>query len=88
MHYILNPTDPDAGTNRINAVSRDNLMEGAGLKYGGYYGSTTLNNVGTRGYWWVSTIRGTNGAYSLLMYSDNTIYPQGNSDKYVGRSVR
>ena len=43
------PTDPDAGTNRANAVSRDNLMNEVSLGYDGSYGYYSLFNVGTNG---------------------------------------
>ena len=45
-----NPTDPDAGTNRTNAVSRDNLMTGASLGYDGAYVATLPDAVSRSGF--------------------------------------
>ncbi|MBR3233829.1 hypothetical protein IKG12_03155 [Candidatus Saccharibacteria bacterium] len=85
-----NPTDPDAGTNRTNAVSRDNLMEGAGLKYSGTYNGTSLNYVDSNGSWYSSTATNTTSAYNMYVYSDeNTcIFPRNSNNKYYGRAVR
>ena len=83
-----NPTDPNAGTNRTNAVSRDNLMNGLGLEYCGGYGSS-LSLVGTLGFWWSSAIIHATHSYGLYVdTSDGILSPQSNSTKYIGRSVR
>ena len=85
-----NPTDPDAGTNRNNAMSRDNLMNGASLGYSGHYTGTTLNYVGERGLWWLSTIHNNSSySYFLLINTSGSIHSEGGSGyKYLGRSVR
>ena len=88
MHYILNPTDPDAGTNRTNAVSRDNLMNEASLKYSGDYDIGLLYNVGAGGFWWSSTILSGNSSRLLGTTNFDAINPQGGSNKNVGRTVR
>ena len=86
-----NPTDPDAGTNRTNAVSSDNLMTEAGLKYSGNYViNNLLNNVGVAGTWWSSTIVNTRYSYNLRINNNvDVLRPQSdNDDRYIGRSVR
>ena len=84
-----NPTDPDAGTNRTNAVSRDNLMNGASLGYSGHYTGTILNYVGERGLWWLSTIHNNSSySYFLLINTSGSIQSKGSGYKYIGRSVR
>ena len=82
------PTDPNAGTDRNNAVSRDNLMNGAGLKYDGYYLPMTLEIIGIGGVWWSSIIRDANRAYFLSVNIDNGIFPLNNNSKSIGRAVR
>ena len=87
--FLSEPTDPDAGTNRTNAVSRDNLMEGAGLRYDGRYVNAALNNIDTNGSWWSSTIMSTIASHTLGVGTDGGIYPKGsNSNKNYGRAVR
>ena len=83
-----NPTDPNAGTNRTNAVSRDNLMNEAGLKYDGYYLPMTLEIIGIGGVWLSSIIRDANRAYFLSVNIDNGIFPLNNNSKSIGRAVR
>ena len=84
-----NPTDPNAGTDRNNAVSRDNLMNGASLKYSGYYVSTSLGEIGQGGGWRSSTISDSNEAHRLFIYLGNgRIGPVGYDVKFIGRSVR
>ncbi|MBR2864180.1 hypothetical protein IKE88_01360 [Candidatus Saccharibacteria bacterium] len=79
----------DAGTNRTNAVSRDNLMNGAGLGYDGYYLQVALYRIGLAGLWWSSTIRSTSNTYYLGTNSDqDSISPQNIADKYTGRAMR
>ncbi|MBR2864065.1 hypothetical protein IKE88_00760 [Candidatus Saccharibacteria bacterium] len=86
--FLPNPTDPNAGTNRTNAVSRDNLMEGAGLGYNGYYTSTSLNSIGESMNLWSSTLRETKNSHFLYIDIDNRIHPVNNGVRYLGRSVR
>ena len=83
-----NPTDPDAGTNRTNAVSRDNLMNEAELGYDGNYSGNSLRSVGTNGEWNSSTTRDTRFLEFLYTNTDSYIYPQGDGSKYFGRAVR
>ena len=87
--FLSNPTDPNAGTNRTNAVSRDNLMNGASLGYDGSYRTASLDNVGLYGFWWSSTIRAIDRSYHLIVSLEiSEIHPQGANNKHVGRSVR
>ena len=89
MYYILNPTDPDAGTDRKNAVSRDNLMNGVGLGYDGYYSSASLNTVGIGATWQSSTISDdVKNSYSFGINAGGTLSPQYSHTKSIGRSVR
>ena len=84
-----NPTDPDAGTNRTNAVSRDNLMNEASLGYDGYYRDFVLDSISENGNYWSSTIVGALGSYYLNIRTDEAILPQSYANnKYIGRSVR
>ena len=84
-----NPTDPNAGTNRTNAVSRDNLMNGMRLKYDGHYSETSLNNIGLGvGLWSINT-RDYSTAYNLVFSNTGDhIYPQSRNNKYFGFGVR
>ena len=90
MRFLPNPTDPDAGTNRTNAVSRDNLMNGAGLGYVGSYNEILLYNVGIAGHWWSSTVSdNSNNAYRLyISLNDSLIRPRAGNNKNTGRAVR
>ena len=89
MHYILNPTDPDAGTSRKNAVSRDNLMNGAGLEYDGYYSGASLNAVNVGATWQSSTVSDDiKESYSFGINAGGTLSPQYSNGKILGRSVR
>ncbi|MBR3233699.1 hypothetical protein IKG12_02465 [Candidatus Saccharibacteria bacterium] len=83
-----NPTDPNAGTNRTNAVSRDNLMNGVSLGYSGNYSSKALNVVGIDGHWQSSTISNTDYSYNLRITTEGTVNPQNRGNKFIGRSVR
>ncbi|MBR2864460.1 hypothetical protein IKE88_02870 [Candidatus Saccharibacteria bacterium] len=83
-----NPTDPNAGTNRINAVSRDNLMNEVSLGYDGSYGYYSLFNVGTNGIWWTSDIYNDSYSHYLGLFTDGRINPQDKYHKYTGYSVR
>ncbi|MBR3233442.1 hypothetical protein IKG12_01090 [Candidatus Saccharibacteria bacterium] len=84
-----NPTDPDAGTNRTNAVSRDNLMEGAGLGYDGFYNTTSLNYVGAYGLRLSSTIRNTEYPYGADVNISGGILPRYHGrTKNIGFAVR
>ena len=82
------PTDPDAGTNRANAVSRDNLMNEVSLGYDGSYGYYSLFNVGTNGIWWTSDIYDDGYSRYLGLFTDGRINPQDRYHKYTGYSVR
>ena len=83
-----NPTDPDAGTNRTNAVSRDNLMNNVELGYDGQSVGTTIANVGVRGLWWSSTRNGTSSSPYLAIDMNGITYPSDSGARYSGRSVR
>ena len=64
-------------------------MTGASLGYDGYYSGTTLTQANRLGAWWAATIYGSNFSYRLQVdLNNNIINPQGNSNKYMGRSVR
>ena len=86
--FLPNPTDPDAGTNRTNAVSRDNLMNGAELRYDGFYNATSLNYVGGAGGRWSATVSSDSQVYRLDVYPDGRIYPNDAGTRQLGRSVR
>ncbi|MBP5205073.1 hypothetical protein J6Z37_02130 [Candidatus Saccharibacteria bacterium] len=62
-------------------------MTGASLGYDGYYNGTTLTQANRLGAWWAATIYGSNFSYRLHVDLNNTINPQGNSNKYIGRAV-
>ena len=81
------PTDPDAGTNRANAVSRDNLMNGASLGYDRLYNNASSSGTNSHGYWWTSTIHNTSARYIVVATSD-IISPQNSGYKYFGFAVR
>ena len=53
---------------------------------GNYYGSS-LNDRGTYGYYWSASRYDSSDAYSLYFGSGN-VYPQYNSGRYLGFSVR
>ena len=83
-----NPTDPNAGTNRTNAVSRDNLMNNVELGYDGQSVGTAIGNVGVRGLWWSSTRNGTSSSLYLAIDMNGIAYPSDSGARYSGRSVR
>ncbi|MBQ6437919.1 hypothetical protein IJJ12_00885, partial [bacterium] len=53
----------------------------------GYAYSGSLYGQGTYSIWWSSTVNSTSVAYYLHLNASN-IYPQSNSYKYLGFSVR
>ena len=71
-------------------MSRDNLVNGAGLGYSGAYYNKELQRVSTDGLWWSSTVNETRYAYDLGINKDgNYLIPQNfNNAKYYGRAVR
>ena len=76
--------------NTLNGGSHSNLISstGAALPYSGYYGNSSLDGVGSNGYWWSSTVYNTYYSYNLYVYSGGYVYPQYNSYKYRGFAVR
>ncbi len=59
----------------------------AGFTYAGYYNGTTLNNVGTFGYYWSSSIYNTYYSY-YLYFNTWDVSPQNYDRKYFGFAVR
>ena len=58
------------------------------LPAAGYrYGASTINYLNTYGFYWSATYKDSRYAYSLN-FSDNWINPEGDSQRYFGRSVR
>lgn len=55
--------------------------------YAGNYDGTSLNNVGTNGYYWSSSIYSTYSSY-LLYFNTSNVYPQDYSYKYLGFAVK
>ena len=77
-----------AGSNRTDATARDRFLNDAGFLYSGTYTSSQLYYVGSNGYWWSSTVNGTNYSYLLILSSSGNVDPQGNHFKYNGFAVR
>ena len=64
-------------------------MEGAGLKYSGYYnGPTTIVGLNTSGGRWSASVSSTDHAYRLDVYTSGRIEPRQTGNKQLGRSVR
>lgn len=66
------------------------IMESAGavfLPAAGNRDGTDVYNVGSCGYYWLATPDDTGGAY-YLYFDSRSLFPQGNYDRYYGRSVR
>ena len=61
---------------------------GASLLYSGNYNNSSLNNVGSNGNWWSSTVNNTNNSYNLNVNSNGNVNPQNNNNKYNGFAVR
>ena len=53
----------------------------------GYVYSGALNDAGSYGYYWSSSVYSSNSAYSLY-FGSSRVYPQSRSDRYNGNSVR
>ena len=53
---------------------------------GNWSGSSAFRR-GTHGYYWSSTVNGSNNAYLLYFHSTN-VYPADNDSKYRGSSAR
>ncbi|MBR3414967.1 InlB B-repeat-containing protein [Candidatus Saccharibacteria bacterium] len=70
-----------------NSIDRYGNNGAAGFTYAGYYYSTTLLSVGTRGYYWSSSVFTTSNSYFLLFDSTN-VRPQSNGSKLDGSAVR
>ena len=56
------------------------------LPAAGNYNGTTLQNLGTYGYYWAATLNNATNAYNLFFYS--TIVYMGNGARYYGLPVR
>ncbi|MBR3233287.1 hypothetical protein IKG12_00280 [Candidatus Saccharibacteria bacterium] len=69
-------------------MSRDNLMNGAELRYDGFYNATSLNYVGGAGGRWSATVSSDSQVYRLDVYPDGRIYPNDAGTRQLGRSVR
>ena len=63
-------------------------MTGASLGYSGHYADTSLDYVGSNGYWWSSTIGGNSSSYLANVGTNGMVRIQYNVDKRVGRAVR
>ncbi|MDO4889139.1 MAG: hypothetical protein Q4A25_00375 [Candidatus Saccharibacteria bacterium] len=63
------------------------MLRSAGFTYAGNYNGTTLNNVGTNGNYWSSSIYNTNNSYNLNFNTSN-VNPQNNNNKNNGNAVR
>ena len=99
-NYIA-PTSTGSSTPYTsNATVRQNMVAGdsgsldrfasngaAGFTYAGGYNGTTLNNVGTSGYYWSSSVYNTNYSYNLN-FGTSSVRPQSNNNKGNGNAVR
>ncbi|MBR3177427.1 hypothetical protein IKF27_01305, partial [Candidatus Saccharibacteria bacterium] len=76
--------------NTLNGASHANMISSAGaaLPYSGNYYNSSLNDVGSRGAWWSSTVYDSSNSYSLYVYSSGNVYPQNRNSKYLGFAVR
>ena len=70
-----------------SSLDRYSSNGAAGFTYAGYYYGTTLDLVGTYGYYWSSSVYNTLDSYYL--YFDTTVvYPQNLRTKVNGFAVR
>ena len=58
----------------------------AALPAAGMYNGTTLQNLGTNGNYWATTLNNATNAYNL--YFDSTSANMSNSARYFGMPVR
>ena len=63
-------------------------MTGASLGYSGHYADTSLDYVGSNGYWWSSTIGENSSSYLANVGTNGMVRIQYNVAKRVGRAVR
>ena len=90
--YPLNNTNTTGAnytSNEISETDWNNSFAPNGavfLPAAGYRG-TTINNVGTNGYYWSSMENSTDKAY-MMNFSDNNVYPARTNSKHFGNTVR
>jgi hypothetical protein len=76
------------GSHRTDDVA---TLEKDLMNWGGSYGGdaigSSMNNVGSTGYYWSATENGSD-AYNLTFNSGGLIYPQRNLNRYYGFQVR
>ena len=63
------------------------LLKGYNFPDAGNVGNSSLNNVGSFGYYWSRTAYSNTGAYGLY-FSSSGVNPTGDYNRYVGFSVR
>ena len=90
-YYVYAPQSGDAGKkNSDNGVTGTYNKSAALLFFpaAGLGTSTSLNNAGTNGYYWSSTVEPSPYAFYLIISSKN-VNPQGSDNyRYIGFSVR
>ena len=91
--YTLSNTNSSGAnftSNTITAENWANTLEANGavfLPAAGDRSGTSVRNPGSNGYYWSSTNRNGNIAYSLV-FSSNFVSPQDDGFRIFGRSVR
>ncbi len=70
-----------------NAAGSTNLRGNWLAQYGGNWSGSSIQLLGSRGYFWSSTVTGSSSAYSLS-FTSSTVSPASYGNKNLGLSVR
>lgn len=76
------------GCDDDGALNSGLLIDNLGLGFNGYYSNSSLNDSGTGGYYWSSSILNSAYGYNLYLGSSGGVGSQLNSYKRYGYSVR
>ena len=90
--YALNSTNTIGAAYTTNVITSAQwtTLENAGCAFlpaAGFRNGTSVNNVGSDGYYWLATYSNSFDAFHMG-FNSGTVYPSSSSGRFIGRSVR